>query len=347
MEPLLRVHSRRLSRLPAHRPRPVACGGREGDAFPYTFPVVGRRPLNLTGSMRCSASSASTPRRRSPKAPGRRPIGRRRPRLPRPMRRSAGERAAFALCRPPGHHCGARLSRRLFLPEQRRHRGRACDRCGQEARGDPRRRLSPRQRHAGHLLRPRRRSLRLDPRRPGDGLSLLLGPRRRDRSGEGEGATLNLPLPRGTDWSGYEPALQKALERIGQHEPELLIVSYGADTYESDPISHFKLKTGDYAPMARRIAVARPTHRRGDGRRLCGRGARRERRRVPQRFLSGATANGIEQSDASRNELAYPPRPARVGTCLVSSRACKPNHRIPSVGWRSGYGNWRSSRFHR
>ena len=46
----------------------------------------------------------------------------------------------------------------------------------------------------------------------------------------GVGATLNLPLPRGTDWSGYQPALQKALERIGQHEPELLIVSYGADT---------------------------------------------------------------------------------------------------------------------
>ena len=34
----------------------------------------------------------------------------------------------------------------------------------------------------------------------------------------------------------------------------MLIVSYGADTYEGDPISHFKLKTGDYAPMARRIA---------------------------------------------------------------------------------------------
>ena len=48
--------------------------------------------------------------------------------------------------------------------------------------------------------------------------------------------------------------LQKALKRIGQHEPELLIVSYGADTYENDPISHFKLKTSDYAPMARRIA---------------------------------------------------------------------------------------------
>ena len=71
----------------------------------------------------------------------------------------------------------------------------------------------------------------------------------------GAGATLNFPLPRGTDWIGYEPALVSALERIALHEPDLLIVSYGADTYESDPISHFKLKTADYAPMARRIAA--------------------------------------------------------------------------------------------
>ena len=40
-----------------------------------------------------------------------------------------------------------------------------------------------------------------------------------------------------------------------QRRPELLIVSYGADTHEADPISHFKLKTSDYGPMARRIAA--------------------------------------------------------------------------------------------
>ena len=73
-------------------------------------------------------------------------------------------------------------------------------------------------------------------------------------AGEGEGATLNLPLPRGTDWSGYAPALAQALDWIERHGPDLLVVSFGADTYESDPISNFKLKTSDYAPMARRIA---------------------------------------------------------------------------------------------
>jgi acetoin utilization deacetylase AcuC-like enzyme len=72
--------------------------------------------------------------------------------------------------------------------------------------------------------------------------------------GAGEGANLNLPLPRGTDWRTYESGLVQALDRIDTYEPELLIVSYGADTYEGDPISYFKLRTSDYAPMARRIA---------------------------------------------------------------------------------------------
>ena len=44
------------------------------------------------------------------------------------------------------------------------------------------------------------------------------------------------------------------LDWIKTQQPELLIVSYGADTHEDDPISYFKLKTGDYAPMARRVA---------------------------------------------------------------------------------------------
>ncbi|HEY7006872.1 MAG TPA: histone deacetylase family protein, partial [Sphingomicrobium sp.] len=56
------------------------------------------------------------------------------------------------------------------------------------------------------------------------------------------------------DWSGYAPALTQALDWLEKSDPDLLIVSYGADTHEADPISHFKLKTGDYGPMGRRIA---------------------------------------------------------------------------------------------
>jgi len=72
--------------------------------------------------------------------------------------------------------------------------------------------------------------------------------------GEGLGATLNLPLPRGTDWADYRPALRSGLEAIAAFRPEALVVSYGADTYKDDPISHFRLTTADYAAMGAEIA---------------------------------------------------------------------------------------------
>ena len=42
---------------------------------------------------------------------------------------AGGERAAFALCRPPGHHAGRAVRRRLLLRQQRRGRRRAAARA--------------------------------------------------------------------------------------------------------------------------------------------------------------------------------------------------------------------------
>jgi acetoin utilization deacetylase AcuC-like enzyme len=74
--------------------------------------------------------------------------------------------------------------------------------------------------------------------------------------GEGEGANLNLPLKRGTRWNDYERALGRALEQLGAFGPDLLIVSFGADTWGGDPISHFQLETADYRSIASRISSA-------------------------------------------------------------------------------------------
>ena len=65
-----------------------------------------------------------------------------------------GERAAFALCRPPGHHAGAGFNGRLLLYQQCCRSGAMVSRQWRQARLDPRCRLSPRQRHAGNLLFP-------------------------------------------------------------------------------------------------------------------------------------------------------------------------------------------------
>jgi len=71
--------------------------------------------------------------------------------------------------------------------------------------------------------------------------------------GPGKGFNLNLPLPRGTDWAAYGEALANSLKAVSEYGPDVLIVSYGADTFVDDPISFFKLTTPDYTAMGNQI----------------------------------------------------------------------------------------------
>jgi acetoin utilization deacetylase AcuC-like enzyme len=225
--------------------------GRTGDAFPYAFPIVGRRARNwkrvdatlghysfdtstpiAAGTWEAAYWSAQTA------VAGLEAV-------------IAGEPAAFALTRPPGHHAGrdycggysylnhavicadAALAagkwRRVAVLDVDYHHGNGtqdmlsgrADVCFASIHADP---ATDYPFFWGHA----------------------------DESG---GNILNLPLPRGTQWSHYAPALAQALDWVERAGPELLIVSYGADTHEADPISHFNLKTADYAPMGRRIAA--------------------------------------------------------------------------------------------
>ena len=59
-----------------------------------------------------------------------------------------------------------------------------------------------------------------------------------------------LPLPLGADETGYRPALAAAAERVGAFRPGFLVVPFGTDAHESDPIGGFKLPTGFYAELA-------------------------------------------------------------------------------------------------
>ncbi|MGZ5935208.1 MAG: histone deacetylase family protein [Rhizomicrobium sp.] len=74
--------------------------------------------------------------------------------------------------------------------------------------------------------------------------------------GKGEGANLNLPMEMYTDWRGYSDSLALALERIKTFGPDVLLVSLGLDTFENDPISKFKLTKQDYLRMGEAIAGA-------------------------------------------------------------------------------------------
>ncbi len=78
--------------------------------------------------------------------------------------------------------------------------------------------------------------------------------------GDGEGANLNLPLPDGTDWARYEEALNFAIGALKHMSPDVVIVSLGLDTYIEDPIASFRLKAADYLRMGARLAdLHKPT----------------------------------------------------------------------------------------
>lgn len=73
--------------------------------------------------------------------------------------------------------------------------------------------------------------------------------------GRGEGFNLNLPLPPGTDWTGYSPALQTALNRIVDFAPDYLVVALGVDGYVDDPSGKLALTAEDFSRIGQAIAA--------------------------------------------------------------------------------------------
>jgi acetoin utilization deacetylase AcuC-like enzyme len=73
----------------------------------------------------------------------------------------------------------------------------------------------------------------------------------------GVGYNLNLPLPPGTRWSHYRPALESAVETVKRFAPEALVVLLGVDTYKDDKISQFALELDDLGRIGKTIAGLR------------------------------------------------------------------------------------------
>jgi acetoin utilization deacetylase AcuC-like enzyme len=64
-------------------------------------------------------------------------------------------------------------------------------------------------------------------------------------NGEGEGATINVPLPAGVTGDAYRAMLAPVLERVRDFEAGALVVSLGLDTVEGDPSGDAALSTGE------------------------------------------------------------------------------------------------------
>ncbi len=166
-----------------------------------------------------------------------------------------GERGSFALCRPPGHHAGRDLyggycflNNAAIAAQYLRDRG--VDRVA----------ILDVDFHHGNgtqdIFYDRADvlycSLHGDPR---EAFPYFSGYADETGSGPGAGYTLNLPLPRGTEFGAWRAALETGLERIRGFAPGALVVSLGVDTFEHDPISFFKLKAGDFTSYGRLIGA--------------------------------------------------------------------------------------------
>lgn len=227
--------------------------GRPGEAGAYAWPVVRRRPVHLSridARLGRYSFDAATP------------IG---PGTWEGAYWSAqtaltgldflleGDRKVFALCRPPGHHAGrdylggycylnnaaaaaeaARAAgRRPAILDIDYHHGNGTQDIFY-ARGDM------------PFV-----SIHAD---PCTDFPYYWGHADETGEGEGEGANLNLPLPRGTRVAAYEAALERALSWLDGHESDLLVLSFGADTWSGDPISAFAIETEDFARLGKRVA---------------------------------------------------------------------------------------------
>ena len=172
-----------------------------------------------------------------------------------------GARAAFALCRPPGHHAAAAamggycyLNNAAIAAQWLRDQGAArvavLDVDYHHGNGTQQIFYD-----RGDVFFA---SLHGDPRVE---YPFFLGHADETGHGDGDGCNLNLPLPHGTTWDGgYAGALDRACGAIAAFGPDVLVVSLGVDTFELDPISRFRLVSDDYRRLGARIAVlGRPT----------------------------------------------------------------------------------------
>jgi len=165
-----------------------------------------------------------------------------------------GERAAFALTRPPGHHAGADFCggscflnnaaiaaqhllddglQRVAILDLDYHHGNGTQSIFYE-RSD--------------VLFV---SIHADPRHE---FPFYLGHADETGAGAGQGYTMNVPLAPGAGTAQWLMALETACLKMSAYGPQALVVSLGADTYGGDPLSTFTLASGDFLRIGERLS---------------------------------------------------------------------------------------------
>ena len=171
---------------------------------------------------------------------------------------AAGAPAAYALCRPPGHHAGPGYYGGFCLLNNAAIAARWLARRGRVAVVDI-------DFHHGNGTQD---MFWADPEvlyvslhgDPAGHYPHFTGTADEIGGGPGRGATRNLPLPDGTGDDAYLDALAEAMAVVADFGPATVVVSAGFDTFEGDPIGAFAVTTDGFRRIGAALAAAgRPT----------------------------------------------------------------------------------------
>jgi acetoin utilization deacetylase AcuC-like enzyme len=167
-----------------------------------------------------------------------------------------GERGAYALCRPPGHHagrdyCGGFCYLNNVAIAAEYLRSHASGRYQRVAILDV-------DYHHGNgtqdIFYERADvlfiSIHADPETQ---YPYFWGRAAERGAGAGEGFTLNLPLERGASEKQWLEALDVAMGRVREFQADALLVSLGVDTHERDDVGDFRLTPGAFIEIGKRL----------------------------------------------------------------------------------------------
>lgn len=259
METILRVHdSSYVEFLQCAHGDWIALG-RQGEALPMAWPVRGMRvdivPSSLDGRIGYYAFDVGTPITAGTWAAAK---GSADAAIAAADVLGHGNSAAFALCRPPGHHAARDyFGGYCYLNNAAIAAQRLLDSGAERVavldvdyhHGNGTQEIFYRRSDVLYV------SIHADPITD---YPYFSGHTDEIGTGPGGGFNLNMPLPRGTDWNRWSEALRTAAHRIAAHHPDALVVSLGVDTFVGDPLAGFKLQSADYLRLGASIAELSP-----------------------------------------------------------------------------------------
>jgi acetoin utilization deacetylase AcuC-like enzyme len=165
---------------------------------------------------------------------------------------AGGEKSAFALCRPPGHHAGKAGCAGYCYINNAAVAANWLSEQGQTAILDI-------DYHAGNgtqdIFYERADVLTISIHAdPDQEYPYFCGYADETGAGAGLGFHHNFPLPAGTDTNGYLESLGSALNLIRSFEAEYLVISAGMDLFGGDPLGKFKVTKSGIHQIGREIA---------------------------------------------------------------------------------------------